>query len=636
MQRRWQALVIALAASLMFVSAASAAYTPGSRSLGDSLLPALGNGGYDVQHYDLTIGYDPVANTMSSTARITARATQDLSEFSLDLRGLTVTAVTVGSQPATWTREADKLIVTPAAGLDSGSTFETVVAYHGVPEQVLDPDGTLEGWLRTPDGAFNVNEPMGAMSSFPNNNHPTDKATYDFAITVPTGKTALGNGELVSKTDNPDGTTTWKWHMGYPMATYLSTATVGDFDLTQGAGATVLGASGAALELYNAIDSSYLPSTKAVNTTTLNREESIVDFMDDLYGPYPFDSIGAVVDRISGVGYVLEVQTKIHFPSSHVTNGVSVNTLAHEIAHQWFGNTVSLNTWNDIWLNEGWATWSQWNWSNKYNGGITPAQQFLNNYNSTTQPTRWNVPSAVVPSAADIFTTFPVYTRGAMTLEALRQVIGDDAFFALAKAWVDEHRYANAGTADFIALAKRIAKERAGFEASNLAKLDTLFQQWLFTPGKPTMTPTTFFQSTSVPGDVGGTVPPTLALEVAPAASFGAFTPGLARTYTTSTTAKVTSTAAEAALTVTDASGTAAGHLVNGTFALPSALQMRAAPGGAFAPVGDAPLTLKTFPAPLTNDASTLELSQSIGASDPLRTGSYKKTLTFTLSTTSP
>ena len=573
---------------------------------------------------------------MTSTARITAVAKQDLSEFSYDLRGLTVTSVTVGGAAATAARDADKLVVTPAAGIDAGSTFETVVDYNGVPEQIEDPDESLEGWLRTTDGVFNVNEPMGAMAWFPNNNHPTDKATYDFTITVPTGKTALGNGELVSKTDNADGTTTWKWHMGYPMATYLSTATVGDFDLAPGTGATALGASGAALQLYNAIDSSYPAATKTANTNTLAREDAIVSYFAGLYGPYPFDSIGAVVDRVSGVGYVLEVQTKIHFPSSGGA-GVSINTLSHEIAHQWFGNTVSLDTWNDIWLNEGWATWSQWHWSNKQNNSTaTSAQQFLNNYDSTQNPTRWNIPTAVLPSAANLFDTFPVYTRGAMTLEGLRQILGEDAFFALAKAWVAENRYGNAGTADFIALTKRIAAERAGFESSNLAKLDTYFQQWLFTAGKPAMTPATFFASTSVPGDVTGTVPPTLGLEIGRRRRFGAFVPGLARDYTATTAATVLSTAGEAALTVTDPSGTEPGHLVNGAFALPAALQARATPDGAFAPVSGVPRTLRTWAAPVSGESSTLEFRQPIAATDPLRSGTYRKTLTFTLATTTP
>jgi hypothetical protein len=617
-------------------------YTPGSRSLGDTLLPALGNGGYDVQHYDLSIDYVPGVNTMTATTGISALATQNLSEFSLDFKaisattgGLTVTSVTVNGVPAAnVARDADKLIITPAAGIDSGTTFAVVVAYNGIPQRIRDPDNTQEGWLNVADGAFVVNEPMGAMGWFPNNNSPQDKATYDISVTVPAGKVALGNGELVSKTDNPNGTTTWHWRENYPMATYLSTATVGDFDLSDTIGATALGASGSPLKLYNAIASAYNQTTKNANVAAFNREDAIVKFFTDIYGPYPFDSAGAVVDQVSGVGYVLEVQTKIHFPSSG-SGGISINTLSHELAHQWFGNSVSLKQWSDIWLNEGWATWSQWYWSNKANGAITPAQQFLNNYNSTTQPSRWNVATAVVPSAANIFDTFPVYTRGAMTLEGLHQILGDGPFFELARKWQTDRRYGNATTADFIALAKQIARDKAGFESSNLAKLDTFFQQWLYTPSKPTMTPTTFFQRTDAPGDVSGTVPGTLALTIGAPASFGAFTPGVAREYTATTTATVTSTAADAALSVTDPSTNNPGRLVNGSFALAQPVQARIAPS-AFGPIGAAPLTLTTYSGPVSNGALQIEFKQPIAATDPLRTGTYAKTVVFTLSTTSP
>jgi hypothetical protein len=636
MNRRCRAALGGVLLSVMLVSAAPAvaAPSPGSRSLGDPLLPLLGNGGYDVQHYDLAINYDPVANSMTSTAGITSRATQDLSEFSLDFRGMTVTSVTVNGAAAAVARDADKLIITPATALANGSTFTTVVAYNGVPVQVLDPDNTLEGWLRAPDGAFVVNEPMGAMSWFPNNNHPLDKATYDISVTVPNDKVALGNGELVAKTDNGDGTTTWHWRESYPMATYLSTATVGNFDYTMTIGGTSFGFAGNPLELHNAIDSSYTASSKTLINTTLAREDAIVKFLSDLYGPYPFDSAGAVVDRVSGVGYVLEVQTKIHFPSG--TNGVSANTMAHELTHQWFGDSVSLKSWGDIWLNEGWATWSQWNWTNKQNNGITPAQQFTNNYNSTSQPTRWNTAPANLPSAANLFSTFPVYTRGAMTLEALRQIIGDAQFIELARTWVTENRGGNVGTADFIALAERIARDRSGFDASNLAKLDTFFQQWLYTPAKPTMTPTTFFQRTDVPGEVTGSVPGTLALSIGSPVNFGAFTPGVGRDYLGTTTANVVSTAGDAVLSVTDPSTTAPGRLVNGAFALPQALQARVTPSGTFGAVSNTPLTLQSYAAPVSNDALSLEFKQPIAATDPLRTGTYAKTVVFTLSTTTP
>jgi Peptidase family M1 domain/Peptidase M1 N-terminal domain len=604
--------------SLGLSATAQAQYSPGSRSLGDRLLPALGNGGYDVQHYDLAIDYDPVANTMTSSATIDALATQSLSEFSLDFRGMTVTAVTVNGAPAAApTREDDKLIIKPAAGIDDNAPFTVKIDYTGVPQEVEDPDESLEGWLRTGDGAFVVNEPMGSMAWYPNNNHPLDKATYDFHITVPSAKTALGNGELVSRVDNPNGTTTWNWREAFPMATYLATATVGDFDYSQALASTALGASGAALQLYNAIDSSHPAATKSNVLATLAREDQITSFLTSTYGRYPFDSVGAVVDRLSGLGYVLEVQTKIHFPNVGSNQNISVNTLSHEISHQWFGNSVSLKQWEDIWLNEGWATWSQWNWTSLYNGGATPAQLFASTYTSTQQPSRWNIPSADLPSAANLFDTFPVYTRGAMTLEGLHQILGDDAFLELARTWQAEHRYGNADTADFIALAKRIARDRVGFGATNLAKLDTYFQQWLYTPGKPAMTPAVFFGRTDTPGTVTGTVPATLSLSLGGPASFGAFVPGVEDEYTAHTDATVTSTAGDAALTVSDP-----GHLANGAFTLPQPLEVT--------------LAKTAWTAPVSNDVVGIAFRQRIGATDALRTGTYSRTLTFTLSTTNP
>jgi hypothetical protein len=421
----------------------------------------------------------------------------------------------------------------------------------------------------------------------------------------------------VSRTDNPNGTSTWHWREAFPMATYLSTATVGDFDYTQALAPTALGAGGAALQLYNAIDSSYPAATKSNVLGVLANENQITSYLTGGYGPYPFDSVGAVVDRLT-LGYVLEVQTKIHFPGvNNNTQTISLNTLAHEIGHQWFGNSVSLKQWEDIWLNEGWATWTQWDWTSKYNGGATPAAMFTTEYNRTTQPTRWNIPSADLPTAANLFDTFPVYTRGAMTLEALRQIIGDAPFMELARTWQTEHRYGNADTADFIALAKRIARDRSAFDATKLAKLDTFFSQWLYTAGKPTMTPTTFYGRTDAPGSVTGTVPATLALSLGGAATFGPFAPGVEGNYTAETTAKVTSTAGDAALTVSEP-----GHLANDAFTLPEALRVEIAPA--------------SWTTPVSNAVVAIAFKQHIGANDALRTGNYSKTLTFTLSTTNP
>jgi aminopeptidase N len=615
-------------ASLALSAPANAQFSPGSRGLGDVYLPALGNGGYDAQHYAVDINYVPATHTMTSSATMTARATQGLSEFSLDFLAddFVVSAVTVNGAPATWVKDVDaatfkyKFVVTPAAGIANNSTFTVKVDYAGVPRNFLDPDDSFEGFLRTTSspGAFVVNEPMGAMAWYPNNNHPRDKATYDWRITAPSAFSTAGNGELVgdAATDNGDGTKTWHWKLTYPMSSYLSTASVGLYDYSQYLGATALGASGLPLKLYDFIESALPANTKTTNNTNRLRQDAIVKYMEDMIGTrYPFDSHGVVAHR-SPAGYALESQTKSHFGSG----SIGISTLAHEIVHQWFGNSVGPATWREIWFNEGWATWwAQW-WSNKQNGAtLTTAQSFLNNYNNPNF--NWSVAPDNVGGPGNLFSTTPVYTRPGMALEGYRQIVGDSAFFAFQKALTTEYAYSSITGDQFRALARRIAAEKAGFESSNLAKLDEYWRQWLSVPAKPTLTPATFFLSTSVPGTVGGTVPATLALSLGAPATFGAFVPGVAAEYTASTTANVTSSAGDATLSVAD-NGPNPGHLVNGAFTLASPLQGLG--------------VVKTWAAPTANEAVTVTFKQAIGANEPLRTGTYSKTLTYTLSTTNP
>jgi hypothetical protein len=469
---------------------ASAPFSPGTQSVGDPYLGTLGNGGYDVQHYDLTLDYDPVANTMVSRADLTIRATQGLSEFSLDLRGFPGATATIDGITAGVARLGDKLIITPESGIVSDRVFHAVVDYSGTPAKTQDPDGSFGGWVPIDSGAFVVCEPQGSMGWFPNNNTPSDKATYNLHITVPDTHTALGNGELTSKVDNGDGTATWNWHMGYPMASYLATATVALLDYTKSFSATTTGASGNPLEIYNAFESALSPAEKAEVTAGAALQDGIIQIMADDIGTYPFDSTGVVVYRVPELNYALEVQTKVHITWVPTDRDI----YAHELAHQWYGDQVSPATWREVWFNEGFATWWTWYWENQRNGNPTTVEEWFDiHYNSTAQPDRWNTPPANLPDASQLFAGFPVYTRPGMMLEAYRQIVGHSTFMALQRAIFAEHGYGNITTAQFIALAKRLAKEESGFEAPHLAKLDEFFQQWLYEIGRPTLTPETFF-----------------------------------------------------------------------------------------------------------------------------------------------
>ena len=264
------------------------------------------------------------------------------------------------------------------------------VDYSGAEPQVFtDPDSSVEGWVpgcftptggtRTCNSYYVVGEPIGSQAWFPSNNYPTEKASFDTDITVPTGKVAFGVGELraTRPRTNGDGTSTWRWREDDPTATYLVTASNGDFDYEE----TTAGG----LPFYSAIDSTGTAEQKALVKATLARTDEMMDFLADRYGRYPFDSNGALVDRTTGIGYALEVQGKSHYPGNNAGPRLSDSTQLHEIAHQWFGNSATLQAWNDIWFNEGWAQWSEWDFA--FESGAdpaSPADQFQANYDSAT------------------------------------------------------------------------------------------------------------------------------------------------------------------------------------------------------------------------------------------------------------
>jgi len=455
----------AVTASLALVPVAAEAsvdYRPGSAGAGDPYFPKMGNGGYDVRHYGLRIAYDPAARHLVGTATITATAVQDLSRFNLDLRGLTVQSVKVNKKAAKWRRSgAQELVITPAKGLRSGREFTVVVRYSGHPRKISDEPLGTSGWIPTSDGAVALGQPFGSATWFPVNDTPKDKATYTFALTVPKNLTALANGEFVSRKVK-NGKAVHRWRMSRPMASELAMVAIGDYK--------VLRTKKGGLQSVVAFGSSLKASRKTLQAHD-RKTRAVLKWQSGLFGPYPFTSTGGIVAEL-GVGYSLETQARPVYDWSTPNRIPPDDLIVHELAHQWFGDSVTPARWKDIWLNEGFATYAEWLWHER-SGKRTAERSFRDAYSAGPDADVWK---GVLgdPGRDHIFDNL-VYQRGAMAVHALRKELGDDVFFRLIRGWLDTHRGRNVSTADFHAYAEKFSG----------VQLDGLFRKWVYTAGKP-------------------------------------------------------------------------------------------------------------------------------------------------------
>lgn len=435
-------------------------FQAGAAGLADPYYPLAGNGGYDVASYALEISYDPVTDRLGGREVITASATANLASFDLDLHGLDITSIAVDGRPAGYRRDADELIITPARGLAQGARFRVEIRYGGVPTGYHDDELGELGFLATADGAIAQGQPQVAASWYPVNDHPRDKATYTIAITVPDGLSALSNGVLTGRKSAGAGRTTWTWVEDSPMASYLATVLIGRYRVHESThnGRPVL----------TAVHSSEPETIDA----QLARTPEIVDYLATQFGPYPFDALGGIVHNDSRFGFALENQSRpVYAPSFFVGGGDASWVIVHELAHQWFGDSVSVWSWSDIWLNEGFATYAEWLWR-EHAGGRTAQQSFDDAYRSRPN-SAWRVRIGD-PGPADLFDE-AVYDRGAMTLHALRVTVGEEIFFKIVKSWAADRRDGNGDTAGFIALAERLAGRSLG----------DLFDRWLNRGSRP-------------------------------------------------------------------------------------------------------------------------------------------------------
>ncbi|HXJ63783.1 MAG TPA: M1 family metallopeptidase [Actinomycetota bacterium] len=462
MRTRTVLVVLATLACLTAVAApAVAGPVTGSAGIGDPYFPLAGNGGYDVRHYHVAVRYDPATNALQGVTRITLVPTDDLSRFDLDLVGLTVDSVSVASAPATFVRRLrQELVITPAHVLRADHAVDVVVAYHGIPNRFRVPGTFIRtGVVPTDDGAIIWGEPQVAAAWYPVNDHPRDKASYRIDLTVPAGLQAVSNGTLASHSTR-GGWTTWRWIERAPMASYLALGAIGHFDLR-------FRTTPSGLRVIDAVD----PGIGNRADFALQQEIRIVRFLAQHFGPYPFDALGGVVDDAS-MGAALENQTRPIYDPGFFRPGGGTPVVVHELAHQWFGDSVSVDLWQYTWLNEGFATYAEWLWSGARGRG-TAEQIAANLCSIPSSDPFWSLRIGA-PGKSHIFDD-PVYERGALTLEALRRRVGSQDFFDILRSWAAAQAGRTGSTAQFQAVAQLLS-------GSDLA---AFFQRWLFTSGRP-------------------------------------------------------------------------------------------------------------------------------------------------------
>ncbi len=424
----------------------------------DPYAPEHGDPSYHVLEYRLDVRYKVATNRLDGAAVITAEALEPLDSFHLDLAGLAASRVRVdGDKRTRFQHTQRRLTVRPTARIEAGQRFEVSVQYSGSPAPRSSRWGRV-GWEELEDGVLVASQPVGAPTWFPCNDRVGDKARYRVSLTTEEAYTVVAPGQLVERS-TAAGRTTWTYTEDIPTATYLVAVHIGRYRTDP----VPLGSVPGAVHYPSA-----LRTPVAATASNLPR---MLALFERCFGPYPLGRYDMVVTP-DVLEIPLEGQGMAVF-GSNFTDGSwdSERLVAHELAHQWFGNSVGLETWRDIWLNEGFACYSEWLWSEE-SGGPSAHHQAKKHWELLH-----GLPQDLVlgDPGPDLMFDDRVYKRGALTLHALRRVVGDDAFFRILRSWTAAREGATASTADFIALAEQVAGWRLG----------GLFVEWLEEPALP-------------------------------------------------------------------------------------------------------------------------------------------------------
>ncbi|MFE4513995.1 M1 family metallopeptidase [Kitasatospora sp. NPDC056783] len=424
----------------------------------DPYFPNSGDHRYRVHRYELALDYRPGPNRLAGSARLSAVADATLTEFALDLAEFRIGRVLVDGRTARYTHRAGKLRIRPARALAPGAAFTVEVHYTGNPRPVRSPWGGL-GWEELTEGALVASQPVGAPSWFPCNDRPADKATYQLAVTTPSPFTVVASGRLLTRTTKASSTT-WVYEQSAPTPTYLVTVSIGHYRPVP-------------LAVRPAVpQSGYVPERLAAAfARDFARQPEMAAYFGEVFGPYPFGEY-AVVVADEELDVPVEAQGLATFGTNHLGGGWERERLiAHELAHQWFGNSVTISAWRHIWLNEGFAKYAEWLWS-EHSGGPGAAVHAAAAHRllaGLPQDLRLGDPGR------KLMFDDRLYQRGGLVVHALRRTLGEDAFFAMLRDWTGANRHGVVSTADLRAHAARYTT----------VPLGPLFEAWLELPELP-------------------------------------------------------------------------------------------------------------------------------------------------------